>query len=210
MFACCSASTGPSTETSAVSFCSPMKSFSSGGITRRTACGQDHVAQRLAAGEPERAGRRLLAGVHRLDARPVHLGDVGACRPAPAQTTPQKTGSVGTPGQLQGRDAEPEQVDDQDRGHAAEQVGVARSPSAAAGRTPGPGRLRITASSSAKTRISTSATRNILMFSRNAWRDRPEVAPRNSAALKNACLTVGQPGELTIDSTTSARTPPPC
>ena len=40
MFARCSASTGPSTEISAVSFCSPMKSFRSGGITRRTAWGR--------------------------------------------------------------------------------------------------------------------------------------------------------------------------
>ena len=37
--ACLNASTTPSVPTSAVSFCSPMKSLSSGGMTRRTACG---------------------------------------------------------------------------------------------------------------------------------------------------------------------------
>ena len=39
---CCAsdaASVTPMTETIAVSFCRPTKSFSSGGITRRTACG---------------------------------------------------------------------------------------------------------------------------------------------------------------------------
>ena len=30
-----------------MSFWRPMKSLSSGGITRRTACGSDHVAHRL-------------------------------------------------------------------------------------------------------------------------------------------------------------------
>ena len=39
------ASTTPSSATSAVSFWSPMKSLRSGGITRRTACGHDDVAQ---------------------------------------------------------------------------------------------------------------------------------------------------------------------
>ena len=34
------ASIAPRIETSAVSFCRPMKSFRSGGITRRTACGR--------------------------------------------------------------------------------------------------------------------------------------------------------------------------
>ena len=37
--ACSVISVTPITFTSAVSFCSPMKSFRSGGITRRTACG---------------------------------------------------------------------------------------------------------------------------------------------------------------------------
>ncbi len=39
---CCdsdAASATPITDTIAVSFCSPMKSLSSGGMTRRTACG---------------------------------------------------------------------------------------------------------------------------------------------------------------------------
>ncbi len=38
-WACSAASATPITVTSAVSFCRPMKSFRSGGTTRRTACG---------------------------------------------------------------------------------------------------------------------------------------------------------------------------
>ena len=37
--ACCVASPAPMITRIAVSFCRPMKSFRSGGITRRTACG---------------------------------------------------------------------------------------------------------------------------------------------------------------------------
>ena len=38
--ACRNASTTPMLATSAVSFCRPMKSFNSGGMTRRIACGR--------------------------------------------------------------------------------------------------------------------------------------------------------------------------
>ena len=61
----------------AVSFCSPMKSLRSGGITRRTACGRIDEAERLPVREPERSGGGRLARVYRLDAGAVDLGDVG-------------------------------------------------------------------------------------------------------------------------------------
>jgi hypothetical protein len=38
--ACCTASVTPTTPMIAVSFCRPMKSFRSGGMTRRIACGR--------------------------------------------------------------------------------------------------------------------------------------------------------------------------
>ena len=62
--------------TSAVSFCRPMKSLSSGGMTRRTACGRTTWRSVWRVGQAERAGGGLLARVHRLDAGPEDLGDV--------------------------------------------------------------------------------------------------------------------------------------
>ena len=70
------ASTAPSTEIRPTSFCSATKSLSSGGVTRRTACGSTTCRIVCAVGQPERAGRGALARVHRLDAGPEHLGDV--------------------------------------------------------------------------------------------------------------------------------------
>ena len=48
--------------TSAVSFWSPMKSFSSGGIDAPDGLRKDHVAERLPAVQAERAGGRLWLG----------------------------------------------------------------------------------------------------------------------------------------------------
>ena len=79
-----------------VSFCSPMKSLSSGGMTRRTACGQDDVAKRLDPREPKRPSRGLLARVDRIDAGAVDLGHVRASRSASARRRPRGS-SVGMP-----------------------------------------------------------------------------------------------------------------
>ena len=90
------ASSGPRMETSATSFCSAMKSLRSGGtraarpagrMTWRSAC----VSVRPERRAPPRAGR-----VDRLDARAVHLGDVGAVAERRARSPPRTTGSVGT------------------------------------------------------------------------------------------------------------------
>src|SRR5947209_10808248 len=64
------------------------------------------------------------------------------------------------------------------------------------GKNTGPGRLRTTASPIANVRISTSATRNTLMFSTNACAIVLKYR-RNSAGSKNACLTFSQPGAFT-------------
>ena len=70
------ASTTPIDATSAVSFCSPMKSLSNGGITRRMACGKITCRSDF-IGRVRANGCRALALVHRLDARAIDLCDVG-------------------------------------------------------------------------------------------------------------------------------------
>ena len=178
--------------TSAVSFCSPMKSFRSGGITRRTACGRTTERERLAAREPERARRRLLARMHRLDPGAVDLGDVRRVDEDERDDPPEDR---------RGRDAldrerrraEAEQRDHEDRRHAAEEVGVGdreradreedRARAGCAGRR----------AASAETRMNTSAIRKIFTFSRNA-RAMSGNDSRYSSQSKNAALTSGQLG----------------
>src|SRR5262249_31389609 len=66
---CWNASTAPSVPTSAVSFCRPMKSFRSGGITRRTACGRitrRSVCQRVSPSE--RAAASWLGWIESIPA----------------------------------------------------------------------------------------------------------------------------------------------
>ncbi len=60
-----------------MSFCRLMKSFSSGGITRRTACGTSTVAQGLDVVQAQGPRGRALARVDRGEPRAVDLGDVG-------------------------------------------------------------------------------------------------------------------------------------
>ena len=61
---------------------------------------QDHVAQRLRLGQPDRERRVALAAVDRVDPGAVDLGDVGAVGERRARSPPSTTGSVGRPGQL--------------------------------------------------------------------------------------------------------------
>ena len=70
---------------------------------------------------------------------------------------PRRTVPIGTPLDAERGHPEPEQVDDEDRRDPPEQVGVDDGAAAGSGRTPGPGRLRITATTSASTRIRISA-----------------------------------------------------
>ena len=62
--------------TSAVSFCQADEVVQERRDHAPDGLREDDVAERLAAGEPERARGRLLARMHGLDAGPVHLGDV--------------------------------------------------------------------------------------------------------------------------------------
>ena len=120
---CWNASTAPSVPTSAVSFCRPMKSLSSGGITRRTACGRITRRSVCQRAQPERSRGRLLARVDRLDACAVHLGDVRAVDQHERDDAPEdhRRRHVAQP---ERRRAEAEHRDHEDRRDAAEQVGV--------------------------------------------------------------------------------------
>ena len=123
--------------TSATSFCSEMKSLSSGGTTRRTAWGRTTWRIAWRAGEPERERGRALAGVHRVDAGAVDLGDVGARRTAPARCRRARPGRSAARDSSSAGHAEADQVDDEDRRHAAEDVGEDGARAAAAGTAPG-------------------------------------------------------------------------
>ena len=100
-----------------------MKSLSSGGITRRTAWGRTTKRSALPAREPERPGRRLLARVDRVDARPVHLRDVRRVHQRERDDRPQEL-VVGHAREAQRGDPEPEQEDDQQPRDRPEHVDV--------------------------------------------------------------------------------------
>ena len=84
---------------------------------------QHDVAHRLRVREPERPRGRRLARMDRLDARAVDLGDVRGVDEHERDRGPEEL-RVRHAVQLQPRDAEAEQVDEQDRRDAAEDVGV--------------------------------------------------------------------------------------
>ena len=90
------------------------------------------------------------------------------CRRARARRFPRTSSTCGTPCELERRRAEAEHRDHEDRRHAAEEVGVDDRRARGAGRRPGPAGCGSTASSSAKTRMNTSAIRKIFTLSRNA------------------------------------------
>src|SRR4051794_38317141 len=73
------------------------------------------------------------------------------------------------------------------------------------GKNTAPGRLRRTATSRARARITTSATRKYSMFRTNFLAISGKLS-RNSSPLKNACLTAGQFFEWTITHTIAPNT----
>ena len=101
-------STTPIDDTSTVSFWRPMKSLSSGGTTRRTACGSTTNRSALPARQAERPRGRLLARVDRVDARPVDLGHVGRVHEGQRDHRPEEL-VLGHPRDAQRRDPEAEQ-----------------------------------------------------------------------------------------------------
>src|SRR5262249_5265284 len=76
--------------------------------------------------------------------------------------------------------------------------------SARSGKNTGPGRLRITASTSANARISTSAMQKIFTLSRNA-RAISGIDLQNSSQLKNVVRTSGQPGACVTTTTRTTK-----
>src|SRR5207253_6369198 len=85
--------------------------------------GEDHLPERLPPGEPERARGRLLARVHRVDPRPVDLGDVRAVHEHERDDPPERRRRRDARDLQRGR-AEPEERNHEDRWHTAEEVGV--------------------------------------------------------------------------------------
>ena len=72
-----------------------MKSLSSGGITRRTACGSTTWRSACVAREPERQRRGGLAGMDRLDPGAEHLADVRRVAERRARCRRARSHSVG-------------------------------------------------------------------------------------------------------------------
>src|SRR5437667_2831488 len=77
-------------------------------------------------------------------------------------------------------------------------------PSARSGKKTGPGRLRTTARTSARTRMNASAIMKIFTFSRNA-REISGIDALNSVQLKNVRLTSGQPGACVIATASTVK-----
>ena len=84
---------------------------------------EDDEAQRLAVREAERARGRLLARVHRVDARAVHLGDVGRVDEHERDDGPEELRRR-QPREAERRHPEAEDRDHEDRRDAAEEIGV--------------------------------------------------------------------------------------
>ena len=164
------ASTTPRTLTSAVSFWSPMKSFSRGGTTRRTACGITTKRSDWKRVSPsERAAASWLGCTDSMPAR--YTSDTYAEYTRTSATVAQKISDSGsTPRWSAG-------MPDAEHAGSTRIVGTPRKTSAYTiasariGKNTGPGRLRSTAIPSAATRMIASAIRKILTLILNASDD---------------------------------------
>ena len=103
-----------------------MKSLSSGGMTRRTACGRTTKRSAWQRDEAERPRGRLLARVDRVDAGPVDLGHVRRVDERQRDDAPRRTRRSGTPGIRSAGMPEAEDEDDQQAGDGPEHVHVDR------------------------------------------------------------------------------------
>ena len=166
--------------------------------------GQDHVAQRLRLGQPDRQRRIALAAVDRGDAGPVDLGDVGAVgerqgdpaeedrvgrqpgeRPAPAPRS-RSGRSAGSPGRLGTRRPR-------------------RSRSGAAERAPGTGWCGSGRARGRRSAPTTSTTMNILTSSQKALRMSEKYCLKTLEE-KKVSRTTGQPGLVRISTARPPRT----
>ena len=108
------------------SFCSETRSFISGGTTRRTAWGSTTWRRVWRVAEAERAGGGPLRRVHRLDAGPEDLGDVGRVGQHERGGAPERRAeSAGPAGAGRARRSRARKQHEQQR-QPAEQVDVGR------------------------------------------------------------------------------------
>ena len=121
--ACLNASTTPSVPTSAVSFCSPMKSLRSGGITRRTACGSTTKRSDCPCESPSERAAAVWLGCTESIPDAVDLGDVRRVDEHERDDGPEEL-RLRQPREPERRHPEAEDRDDEDRRDAAEEVGV--------------------------------------------------------------------------------------
>ena len=162
---------------------------------------EDHPPQGLTMREAERAGRRLLARVDRLDPGAVHLADVCAVDEDERDDPPEdhRRRDVAEP---ERRRAERRASRSRGSSGCRGRDRCRRSRARGAGRTPVPAGCEAPRGTSAKTRMNTSAMQKIFTFSRNARAISGNVA-LNSPQLKKVRRTSGQPGACVIATATS-------
>ena len=186
-------------EISATSFCSEMKSLSSGGPTLRIACGIDDVAHRLPLGQPDGERRVALARVDRPQARPGRPRRRRRRRRASGRCAPSTTGSVGSQqarclaSELASAGiAEADQVDEQDHRDAAEDVGVDDREQPQREQRRQPSSIRTSATTRPRIRTTISTTMKMRMSSQKPSATSGKDSLK-TVALKNVSRTSGQP-----------------
>ena len=112
-------------DTRTVSFCRPMKSLSSGGITRRTACGTITWRSVWKRDRPSERAAASWLGMDGVDAGAVDLGHVRRVDQGQGDDRPRGTPRRGALDPEAG-DAEAEDVDDEDPRDRPEDVHVDR------------------------------------------------------------------------------------
>ena len=173
-----------------------MKSFSSGGITRRTACGS--TTNRIACDRSSPSDRAAAVWLGCTDSMPaVHLGHVRGVDERQRDDGPEDV-AVRHALELQRRHPEPQDEDDEDRRHAAEQdrIGHGEDPERREDR---PGQAAHAPPAPARTiSTSTSAVRKIFTLSQKPSRIFGKESMKISS-LKKASFTppgADHPGEL--------------
>ena len=172
-----------------------MKSFRSGGITRRTACGR--ITKRSACQRVSPSERAAASCDGCTDSMPaaVDLGDVRRVDRARARRSPRTSSRSAPPREL--RAPARRSRASRSRGSSARRGRSRRrrSPARAAGRRPAPAGSGSPRSGARRSRMNTSAMQKIFTLSRNA-RAISGSEPRNSPQLKNVCRDLGPAGRV--------------
>ena len=121
--ACRKISTTPIDDTRTVSFWRPMKSLSSGGMTRRTACGTMTWRSDWKRLSPSDRAAASWLGMDRLDAGAIDLGHVRGVDQGQGGDAVHDGCVLGSH-EPERRDAEPEDEDDEQARERPEDVGV--------------------------------------------------------------------------------------